>query len=100
MRVVSFRFGTVLAIVAAAAIVVATTGRAPSAAEPVSAPALSSIGPLTFAPDGTPFAADPQAATIYAFDLGATATGVFAGAKGIEGIDRQIAAMLGTEPSC
>jgi hypothetical protein len=100
MRVVSFRFGTVLAIVAAAAIVVATTGRAPSAAEPVSGPALSSIGPLTFAPDGTQFAADPQAATIYAFDLGATATGVFAGAKGIEGIDRQIAAMLGTEPSC
>ena len=38
-------------------------------------PSLSSIGPLTFAPDGTLYAADPQAATIFALDLGASASG-------------------------
>ena len=34
---------------------------------------LTSIGPLAFGPDGTLFAADNQAAAIYAFDLGAQA---------------------------
>ena len=97
MRVVSFRLGAVLAIVAAAAIVVATAGRVPSAAQAASGPTLSSIGPLTFGPDGMLFAADTQAATIYALDLGASAAGGSPGAKAIEGIDRRIAAMLGTE---
>jgi hypothetical protein len=67
-----------------------------AAAEP--GPQLSSIGPLTFGPDGTLFAADTQAATIYALDLGAAAGAGTAGAKNIEAIDQKIAAMLGTDP--
>jgi len=60
-------------------------------------PHFSSIGPLTFGPDGTLFAADPQAAAIFAVDLGAFATGGAPGAKDIPAIDRKIAAMLGTD---
>jgi hypothetical protein len=60
-------------------------------------PAFSSIGPLTFGPDGTLFAADPQAASIFAVDLGQFATGGAQGAKDVPGIDQKIAAMLGTD---
>ena len=43
------------------------------------------------------FAADRQAATIFAIDLGAKATGGAPGAKDVTGIDTQIASMLGTD---
>jgi hypothetical protein len=43
------------------------------------------------------FAADRQAATIYAVDLGTQATGGAPGAKDVAGIDEQIASMLGTD---
>jgi len=59
--------------------------------------ALRSIGPLSFAPDGTLFAADTQSAAIYAIDLGAHATSGTPGAKNVPAIDQKIAAMLGTE---
>ena len=64
-----------------------------------SGPTLTSIGPLAFGADGTLFAADNQAASIYALDLGAQGTGAAAGAKSIDGLDQQLAAMLGTEAS-
>ena len=60
-------------------------------------PSWSSIGPLTFAPDGTLYAADPQAATIFALDLGASASGGAPGTASVAGIDQKIAAMLGTD---
>ena len=60
-------------------------------------PSLTSIGPLTFAPDGTLYAADPMAATIYALDLGASANGGAPGTASVAGIDQKIAAMLGTD---
>ena len=60
-------------------------------------PSLTSIGPLTFAPDGTLYAADPMAATIYALDLGASASGGAPGTASVAGIDQKIAAMLGTD---
>jgi hypothetical protein len=69
---------------------------APPAA-PAVAPAFESIGPLTFAPDGVLFAADTQAATIYALDLESAATGSAPGTKAVPGIDQQIAALLGTD---
>ena len=69
---------------------------------PVSAaaagPEMSSIGPLTFSPDGVLFAADAPSATIYALELGDRGSGGAPGAKGIDGIDQKIAALLGTEP--
>ena len=75
----------------------ASAGQQPQASTQGSGPVLQSIGPLTFAPDGTMFAADTQSAAIFAIDLGARATGGAAGAKSIPAIDQKIAAMLGTE---
>jgi hypothetical protein len=60
-------------------------------------PQFQSIGPLTFGPNGVLFAADNQAARIYAIDLGDAASGATKGAKDIQGIDQQIASMLGTD---
>src|SRR5690349_15363254 len=58
--------------------------------------ALASIGPLTFGPDGTLFAADNQGATIFALDLGDQANGGAAGAKALDALDEKLAALLGT----
>lgn len=58
-------------------------------------PSLTSIGTLAFGADGTLFAADPQAATIYAIDLGAGVT--VAGTKDVPALDQKIAALLGTD---
>lgn len=60
-------------------------------------PQMTSIGPLTFGPDGVLFAADPQAATIYALELGDKANGGAPGTQGVDGIDQKIAGLLGTE---
>jgi hypothetical protein len=59
-------------------------------------PALASIGPLAFGPDGTLFAADNQGASIFALDLGAQANGGAASAKGLDALDTKLAALLGT----
>ena len=53
--------------------------------------------PSRVGPDGVLFAADRQAATIYAIDLGKKADGGAPGAKDVTGIDGQIAGMLGTD---
>jgi hypothetical protein len=71
------------------------TARLAGAVE-TTAPSLSSVGPLTFAPDGTLYAADPQAATIFAIDLGTQATGGAVGTASVAGLDQKLAAMLGT----
>jgi len=62
-------------------------------------PTLSSIGPLAFGPNGVLFAADRQAATIYALDLGAQATGGAPGTGEVAGLSAKIAALLGTAPA-
>ena len=84
-------------------VLVVATSWAPSSARGIAesglGPALTSIGPLAFGPDGTLFAADNQAATIYGIDLAAQGRGAVPGAKGLDGIDQKIAAMLGTGPS-
>jgi hypothetical protein len=81
-------------------VLVVVTSWVPSSARGVAetgqGPALTSIGPLTFGPDGTLFAADNQAAAVFDLDLGAQASGAVAGTKAIDGIDQKIAAMLGT----
>jgi hypothetical protein len=72
---------------------------APGADAP-GAPAFEAIGPLTFGTVGTDdvlFAADQQAAKIYAITLGSAATGGAPGTKPIAAVDRQIAALLGTD---
>ena len=81
-------------------VLVVLTSWVPSSARGVAetgqGPALTSIGPLTFGADGTLFAADNQAAAVFALDLGAQASGAVPGTKTIDNIDQKIAAMLGT----
>ncbi|MBO0838145.1 MAG: hypothetical protein J2P28_21880, partial [Actinobacteria bacterium] len=68
----------------------------------VGSPQLKSIGPIGFGPDGILFAADNDAATIYAIALGqdgpedSSDSGSPAGAApAVRGIDSQLAALLG-----
>ena len=93
MRVLRAKLGLLLAFVILASL-------SPSSAVPVVAtgqgPALASIGPLTFGPDGTLFAADNQGAAIFALDLGAQVNGGVAGAKALDALDEKLAALLGT----
>jgi hypothetical protein len=89
-----------LTLAAASVAVAVTATRTVVTAEPqapAAGPGLQSIGPLAFGPDGVLFAADRQAAAIFAIDLGAKATGGAPGAKDVAGIDTQVAAMLGTD---
>jgi hypothetical protein len=81
--------------------VVMSLSVAPAAAPPAPTsgigPTFKSIGPLTFSPDGLLFAGDTQAASIYALELGPLAKRGTPGAKPVQGIDQQIAALLGTD---
>ena len=57
---------------------------------------LESIGPLTFGDDGVMFVADSTGAAIYAVDTGDQSTVGKAADISIDGIDKKIAAVLGT----
>jgi hypothetical protein len=84
----------------AVAVVVAATGwmlPRPAAAPQQAALVPQSLGVLTFGPTGVLFAADSQAATIYALDLGDQAAGGKAGAADVAAIDQKIASLLGTD---
>ena len=86
-----------LAIAVVALVATLTNGRtAVTAAVPETGPALESIGPMTFGPDGTLFASDPKGATIYALNLGAQPDAKI-GAADVASIDAKIAALLGTD---
>jgi hypothetical protein len=100
MRRISLKTWGLTFAAATLAVVAMTTTRTAATVEPQAQPAVSalqSIGPLAFAPDGVLFAADRQAATIFAIDLGAKGSGGAAGAKDVAGIDAQIASILGTD---
>lgn len=90
---------TTLKLLGCAALVAATAGspltvRATGPA--LAGPQFSSIGPLAFGPNNVLFAADRQAATIFAVDLGAQASGSTEGVANVAGLQSKIAAMLGT----
>ena len=89
---------TLLKLAVVFAFAAATTSVTMSArpAAGVAGPPLTSIGALSFAADGTLFAADPQAATIYAVDLSTTGSAT-AGMKDVPSLDQKIAALLGTD---
>jgi hypothetical protein len=59
---------------------------------------LKSAGPLAFGPDGILFVADPQAAAIYAVATGDTSGNPEDVQLNVSGLDKQIAAALGTTP--
>src|SRR4026209_786836 len=93
---------TLLKLALLAALVVATSSlhSVLGAMAPVRVgPSLTSIGPLAFGPDGVLFAADRQAATIFALNLGAQGAGARTGTADVAGITSKIAAMLGTVPA-
>ena len=86
-------------VLAAALVLVAVgwTPARPSAAPPPDVgPTPESLGTLSFGPNGVLFAADTQAATIYALELGDQASGARAGAADVASIDEKIASVLGT----
>lgn len=56
---------------------------------------LTAIGPLAFGPGDVLFAADPQAAAIYALDLGKASAAP--GAADVADLDKKLAAVLGTD---
>ena len=78
--------------------VAAVPADAPSTVRSAVGPTLQSIGPLAIGPAGTLYAADPQAASIYALELAAQPAGA-PGTQNVDGIDQKIAAMLGTAAS-
>ena len=89
---------TVLKCSVVVALALFASGR-PAAAPGADAvtPAFESIGPLTFGVNEVLFAADTQAANIYALDLGTAANGGVPGTKAIAGIDQKLAALLGAQ---
>ncbi|MEO8070909.1 MAG: hypothetical protein ABI652_05870 [Acidobacteriota bacterium] len=88
----TLKLAAVCALVAASSSVPMAARFAPT----MLAPALTSVGPLAFGTDGTLYLADPQAATIFALDLGAQGAGATAGTAAVPGLDAKIAAILGT----
>jgi len=62
-------------------------------------PTLTAGGPLAFGPDNVLFIADNGAAKIVALELGAEGAGDTPGTLDVPGIDRKIAALLGTDQS-
>jgi hypothetical protein len=90
---------TSLKLVALVTIVAATASApvaAPAVAPTLVGPSFTSIGPLAFGPGAVLYAADRQAATIFALDLGALGTGATPGTADVSGLNQKIAAMLGT----
>jgi len=87
---------TLLKFAVVMALALVASGR-PAAAPGAQTPTTSfeSIGPLTFGANDVLFAADTQAANIYALDLGTAAIGGTPGTKAIPAIDQKIAALLG-----
>jgi hypothetical protein len=89
----SVRIASVLAFVA-------LTAYAPAIAPPAAVaagPQLQSLGPLTFGSNNIMYAADSVAGKIYAFELGAQATGGAPGTANVDNLSQKIAAMLGTD---
>jgi hypothetical protein len=62
-------------------------------------PSFTYLGPLTFGPDATLFAADSQEVFIYALDLGEYVGGGTAGTQNVPALDQKVAALLGTDAS-
>jgi hypothetical protein len=62
-------------------------------------PALKSIGPLAFAPNGVLLAGDTASASLFAIATGDTTRGDAAQRIAVEGIDAKVAALLGTTPA-
>lgn len=92
------KFSLVAAVAAALLTVAATRSNEPSIVHRGVGVKLQSVSALAIGPSGTLYAADPQAATIYALDLSKQSAST-PGTKDIANLDQQIAATLGTAPA-
>jgi hypothetical protein len=92
---------TMLKLAVVLTVVVASASQATTArqASPGIGPNFSSIGALSFGPGGVLFAADNQAATLFAIDLGALASGTAPGTRDVPALDQKIADLVGTTPA-
>ena len=93
MRSLHMKLWILIAFVVALSLSPASARQAAQAGQ---GPAMGSMGPLAFGPDGTLFAADNQNVSIFALDLGAAANGGAPGAKGLDALNEKLAALLGT----
>ena len=80
----------------AVALTIAVASVAHEATDAKVGPVFQSIGPLTFGPGGVLFAADTEASTVFALELGSP-QGAVAGIADVSAIDQKIAALLGTD---
>jgi hypothetical protein len=88
---------TSLKVVALLALVLSAVSSPGARSAAVAAgPALQSIGPIAFGPNGDLLVSDPMAATIFSIKLGALASGPTAGTGDVTGIDEKVAGVLGT----
>ena len=89
---------TMLKLAVVLTVILASASQSTTArqASPGIGPNLSSIGALSFGPGGVLFAADNQAATLFAIDLGTLASGTTPGTRDVPALDQKIAAMVGT----
>ena len=62
-------------------------------------PSFRYLGPLTFGPEATLFAADSQEVFIYALDLSQHVGGGTPGTQNVPALDQKVAALLGTDAS-
>ena len=85
------------AVVAIAALAVASSPTLSANADTGTGPVLESGGPLAFGPDGVLFIADNQGAAIYALEMGSRLTGATMGTQNVPGIDQKIAGLVGTD---
>jgi hypothetical protein len=93
MRRFSLKLAAALAVALGS---VSVPGAAPAVVTQGTGPAFSTIGPLTFGPDGMLYAGDTGAAAIVAVDLGTAASAGAPGSTEVAGIDQKIAELLGT----
>lgn len=61
-------------------------------------PDIKSAGPLAFGPDGLLFVADAKGAAVFAIDTGKAVPAPAKGAIKVEGVNKKVAAALGTTP--
>jgi len=89
---------TIAAFAALAVLSTSLRAEAPKADAKAGKPDVKSAGPLAFGPDGVLFLADPKAAAVFAIETGDADEGAKRQAANVAGIDKQIAAALGTSP--
>lgn len=99
MRRNTLHLGAAL-VVGVGLLTLAARAEDPTAGMQEGKPAMKSAGPLAFGPDGVLFVADTKSAAVFAIATGDTkrAEGSAAATVKVEGLDRKVAALLGTTP--